>query len=415
MHNKNWFRVVTVIALTALCLLVGCQTTVPVSYTEPAHLDMSGVSKIALDSDNSQITSGISQKLTASGKYTLATEQELADWKQWNIDRQAQEVGAAELVGAYTGNAVRADSTYLGKELNVSAVVKEIGNSRGTYFVRLEGAGNDSVDIFFVESAISKLADVEKGQTISVIGECKGFNPPNMEDTAEILRILGAGRAVNIVNARFPVDGLKDYPFTLDAVITLKTNVSGGRESAALYDGPTYYKLKYTADMGYQVLRARDGSLIGEGKKQASAESSQTQDPSELPEPAPFVARAIDRAVNEFAGEIVPTQRSITITLAKEADNKEAKKAMGDAEKLAKAKNYPDAAAAYGSVYATYKNFAAGYNQAVLTEVASGVEAAIELMEALVAATGNAEAQAALKGMQDRNAANQSAAAQLAQ
>jgi hypothetical protein len=110
--------------------------------------------------------------------------------------------------------------------------------------------------------------------------------------------------------------------------------------------------------------------------------------------------------------EIVPTERTITLTLAQEADNKDAKKEMAPADDLVKAGNYADAAAAYGRVYAQYKNFAAGYNQALLTELSSGVGAAIELMEALSKETGNSMAQDALKGMQNRNAANQSAAAQ---
>jgi hypothetical protein len=436
MKNQKWFMAATAMLLVVLGLLAACQTTVPVSYTEPARLDMSGINRIAIDSNNTQVTTSISEKLNATGKYTVAPETELAAWKQWNIDRKAQRINAADLAGAYTGNAVRADSSYLGKELNVSGVVKEIGQSaRGTYFVRLAGAGNDSVDVFFVPSAISKVAAIEKGQTISVIGECKGFNAPDMEDTAEILRILGAGRAVNLADARFPVDGLDDYPFTLDAVVVLKTASSVqddshtekrtavdstgktivGADGKAVQRDVRIYDRSVTVDIDYQVLRARDGSLIGEGKKSATSGKSSNEDPSKLPAAAELVARTIPGPANEFAAEIVPTERSISITLAKESDNKEAKKEMGAAEKLVKAKNYGEAADAYGKIYAKYKNFAAGYNQAVLTEVDAGTETALELMEALAGETGNPLAQTALEGMQSRNAANQKAAAQLAQ
>jgi hypothetical protein len=447
MKNKKRFMTAGVMLLAVLCILTGCTTTVPVSYTEPARLDMSGVNRIAIDSDDSQVTTAISQRITATGKYTVASAAELSEWKQWKIERQAMdvlanyqaqaiEVSAADLVRAYSGNAVRADSSYLDKAVKVTASVKEIGiSSGGSYFVRLEGAGNDSVDVFFVSSEISGLAAVDKGQPITIIGDCRGYNLPNMADTAEILRILGAGRAVNIINATFPVDELKDYPGPVDAVITLETTSSVQDDSQTIKrpasdrngntltdsDGKTIYRdvrvyeRSVTVAMNFEVVRAGNLAPIGKGTKTATSPKSSNEDSSQLPSAADLVARTISGPVNEFTGEIVPTQRTLSITLAKESDNKEAKKEMSAAEKLVKAKNYTDAAAAYGRIYAQHKNFAAGYNHAVLTEVAAGTEEAVGLMEALAKATGNAEAQRTLAGMQSRNTANQMAAAQLAQ
>jgi hypothetical protein len=357
-----------------------------------------------------------------------AGDEELA-----NYQGQAIVISSADLVRAYSGNAVRADSSYLNKALKVNAIVKEIGiSSRGSYFVRLEGAGNDSVDVFFVSS--DGLAAVDKGQTITIIGECRGYNPPELADTAEILRILGAGRSVNIVNATFPVDGLKDYPGAVDAVISLNSTSSVQEDShtdkraavdsngktvtdangKTVYRDVRVYDRSVTVNISYQVLRARDSFLIGEGTKSGTSKSS-NEDQSKLSAPADLVATAINRPLKEFTSEIVPTQRSISITLAKESDNKEAKKEMSEAEKLVKAKNYADAVAAYGKVYAKYKNFSAGYNQAVLTEVATGTEAAVGLMEALSKETGNSMAQSMLASMKSRNASNQRAAAQLSQ
>jgi hypothetical protein len=97
--------------LVVLCLLAGCKTTVPVTYTEPARLDMSGVNRVAVDSNDSGVTESISSKLTATGKYTVASAAELSEWKQWKIEQQALqelaayqaqaiEVSAADLVGA---------------------------------------------------------------------------------------------------------------------------------------------------------------------------------------------------------------------------------------------------------------------------------------------------------------------------
>jgi hypothetical protein len=188
-----------------------------------------------------------------------------------NYQGQAVEVSSADLVGAYSGNAVRADSSYLDKALKVTAVVKEIGkSSKGSYFARLEGAGNDSVDVFFVPSAISALAAVNKGQTITIIGQCRGYNPPDMADTAEILRILGAGRSVNIVAATFPVGELQDYPGTVDAVIVLNTAVERPEETIPQQGAAPLYRPVVTVNMDYQVPRTRDSSLIGRGKKSAT-------------------------------------------------------------------------------------------------------------------------------------------------
>jgi hypothetical protein len=429
--------------------LAGCKTTVSVSYTEPARLDLSGVKRVAIDSDNSQVEAATSQKLTASGKYTVASAAELADWKQWKAERQAMEalanhqgqateISAAALLGEYARNTARADSSYLKKTLKIAAVVSEIGKSSGPsgrYFVRLEGAGNDSVVVFFASSEESRLAAVDKGQTITIIGECYGFNAPDMEDTAEILRLLGAGRSVNIIEATFPVEGLKDYSGEVDAVIILNTASSVQDEShtedraatdsngntlkdangKTVYRKVTVYDISATASINYQAVRTRNGSLIGEGTKSAASGKTSNEDRSKLPASDGLVTGAINQALGQFTAEIVPTQVSVSLTLAKESDNKEAKKEMSEAEKLVKAKKYADAAAAYGKIYAKHKNFAAGYNQAVLTEVAVGTEEALGLMEALSKETGNAMARDTLKGMQSRNAANQSAAAQLSQ
>jgi hypothetical protein len=376
-----------------------------------------------------------------------------------NYQGQAIAVSSADLVRAYSGNAVRADSSYLDKALKISAVVKEIGkSSRGAYFVRLEGAGNDSVDVFFVLSEINAVAAVDKGQTITIFGTCRGYNPPNMEDTGEILRILGAGRSVNIIDAAFPVGELKDYPGAVDAIIALNTSSSvqdsshtdkraavdsdgytvKDAEGNTVYENITIYERRAAVNMSYRVERSRDGSLIGEGTESGTTEDS-NEDSSKLDTPAELAASSIYKALSGFTDEIVPTQSSTSITLAKESENKEAKKEMRAAEKLVKgkmkfpvpflgrsnsstqtsaaenSKNYADAAAAYGKIYAKYKNFAAGYNQAVLTEASAGTAAAIVLMETLAKETGNIEAQRALAGMQSRNASNQRAAAQLSQ
>jgi hypothetical protein len=69
--------------LVAASLFSGCASaTVPVSYIVPARLDMSGVKRIAIDSNDAGVTSFISQRLSTSGVFTVAPAAELQAWKQ---------------------------------------------------------------------------------------------------------------------------------------------------------------------------------------------------------------------------------------------------------------------------------------------------------------------------------------------
>jgi hypothetical protein len=443
MHIKHSaFAKVGLAALPLILAFSGCTTTIPVSYTEPARLNMSGIKRIAIKSNDDRAASFISQRLAGTGKYTVATAAELREWERWRTDRKALEelaqkqataveVSSADLVAAYLANAVRADTSYGGKVLKTSGKVKEIGkSSRGRYFARLE-VGRDSVDVYFAASELNQLASVNKDQTITVIGDCHGFNLPDMEDTAEILRILGAGRSVNITNATFPLGQLPDYPGPVDAVIFLnkelsvKNDTHTEKRTAKDKDGKALknangnfievdtkiYDRAVTLNIGYQVIRAKDGSPIGQGTKSATANDS-NEDPSKVADSSALEAQIINQPLAAITSDMVPTERTLSLKLEKEKENKEAKKEMGGADKLAKAKDYKAAAEAYGKIYAQYKNFAAGYNQALLTEAADGVEAAVGLMGDLAKKTGNATAQAMLVEMLGRLAANKKSAEQ---
>jgi hypothetical protein len=410
---------------------------------------MSGVNRIAIDSNDAQVTSFISQVLTA-GKFTVAPAAELQAWKQWRAERQAMEelathqatatkISSADLVKEYNANAVKANTSYSRKTLRTSGTVGAIQTSSdGSYFVRLS-VGNDSVDVFFLNSELKKVADVKKGQTITIIGRCVGTKLPEMRETAEILRILGGGNHVYIDGATFPVEGLKDYPGTVDAVVTVKKDSvtkddSESRKSSEIVkdkDGNpakdsngkfitreitiTSYFRSVTVNIGYQVVRARDSSSIGSGSQTASTKSSGVTDRSLVPLASALEAKIINGPLTAFANEMVPLRKTMNITLAKDdSQDKEAKNQMSEAEKLVKAKDYKTAAASYGKTYAQYGNFAAGYNHALLTEATAGTAAAVELMEALSKKTNNPTAQSMLREMQKRNADNRKAAGQTA-
>jgi hypothetical protein len=254
-----------------------------------------------------------------------------------------------------------------------------------------------------------------------------------MGDTAEILRILGAGQHVNVINATFPVN-LKEYPGKIDVVIGIDTISSVNNDShidkraAKSSDGKTLtdsagktiyrevriYDRTVTVTINYDVLKVKNGSLIGQGTKSATSSKSSSEDSSQLAAASTLAAQAINAPLKELAGEMVPMEQSLSVTLAK-SDNKAAKGAMSNALKLVKAKDYAGAALAYGAIYAQHKDFAAGYNQAILTEVTQGTEKAIGLIEDLAKSTNDPTAQDMLRAMQQRNAANQQAARQLSQ
>jgi len=449
MNKQRLPHIITVVSFVVFIVLgLACASSapsVPVTYTAPGKLDMSGISKIAIDSNSAYVTNELTRRLTATGKYTIATAAELTAWKQSAPQRKqdeqllafqktAIEISAAALGKAYSDNSAKADLSYsydqIGKPLKISGVIKEIGNSsKGVYYARLD-AGKDSVDVYFAPNQQSIIASLNKGRTISLFGKCKGYKRPDTDDTAEILKILGKGQSVNIVDVTFPVE-LKNYTGPVDAVISITSNISlqdtsrvvkeirnvgtDAEGKAILREVSVRYNDRTgVLNINYQIARTRDGSVIGQGTKSATSPKYTDQGGSTIPSSSEIESRIIDKPLVELAGEMVPVEQTVNVPLAKEEKNKEAKKEMSEAEKLivnkSGVKNYIAAAEAYGNIYAKYKNFAAGYNQAVLTEGTAGTATAIKLMEALVIQHPDENlALTTLSEMRQRNEANQQA------
>jgi len=415
MKHKSFggWAAATAMLLLVLCLLAGCQSAaVPITYTQAARWDLSGITRIGIESNNADVGNSVALKLSAA-KYTVVSGNELALAKR---EASAQAITAVALVQAYSANGVKANTDYGRKILKITGVVSEIDqSSKGLDYVRLTGTGNDSVFAYFLSSEKSEVQKLEKGKTITIIGDCYGRSAPADEDIAEILRLLGAGNRVNIANVTFP------RGVSLDAVISLQSNssvqTSSRKENQAvgtdaagktIYQEVTVNYYDATATINYNIVRFPGNSVIGNGTGTGKSSNQSVSTTA--------VNNAISSALSSVTSEIVPTQKTVNVTLAKESENKEAQTEMAEAEKLVKAKDYKGAAAAYGTIYSKYKNFAAGYNQAVLTEATAGTAAAIGLMDALSKATSDdankALAQKTLAEMQSRNASNQRAAAQ---
>lgn len=91
-------------------------------------------------------------------------------------------VPAEELCRAYKENEIKADSEYKGKVLAVSGKVTDIGRSPdGEACVCLAGSDRESsIQCFFPKSEENVLERLSKGDTIHVVGECKGIKSCNV-------------------------------------------------------------------------------------------------------------------------------------------------------------------------------------------------------------------------------------------
>jgi hypothetical protein len=85
-------------------------------------------------------------------------------------------IDAGELHQAYQSNRIRANNLYRGKILEIVGIVYEIQNDR----INLKGQGADQrfvtgwMSVFFKDSELSKVANLEPGKIVTVVGVCEG-------------------------------------------------------------------------------------------------------------------------------------------------------------------------------------------------------------------------------------------------
>ncbi len=428
-------------------LIAGCQTAIPVSYTEPARINMDGISRIGMISNDSSAAATVSNALTSKGYTVVDGSSEIAKYNEWNSAREkkfsdykklhdyysnAIEIKAADLVSAYSSNTFRADSNYGGKTLVVKGTITDFQENA----IRL-GVGNNSVDVYIKGSEREKAASLEKGTTVTIIGECYGLKRPDLKDTGEILRILGGGQHVNIVNAAFyapPVapEDPGEYTASIDAVLNLYISSSVKIESKEQRraatdsdgniikdaDGKTVYKnvtvYRKIADViaKYNIEKL-SGEVIGSGRQSENSSSGYHEDKNELNSSEGLILSAKRKILPKVISDMIPTSKTVSVILEKsDSKDKAVKTAMSEAKKLVDAKNYVAAAESYGKIYTQSKDFAAGYNQAIITEVAKNTDEAIVLMQALAKSSENPKAKTMLNEMEVRSAKNKKSAEQ---
>ena len=421
----------TMLAAGFAALSIGCQTAIPVSYTEPARFNMAGIKKVGIVSNDNEVTTAVSDALVKTNKYTIASTEEMKAVEAWlqqlEILPEAIDTTAADIIKGYNENEMRANASYQRKILKVTGTITEIKQRA----VRL-GVGNDTVDVYIKPSEMGRGASLSKGNTVTMLGTCYGLDVPELKDMGELFSILGGGKHVNIANATFYIP---EYAGPVDAVLTVNTSDSAKIESRqaqqaakaadgttlkdasgkTVYKNVTQYRQIISVNIAYTLMRTHDGINIGSGEASGSAQSDFKDNLAELEQQrASRVSSAKKQPVRKLISDMIPTQRTLSVKLAKsDTQDKDVKNALNEANKLVKSKDYAGAAEAFGKIYAQSKDFAAGYNQAVLTEVALGTDKAVVLMEEVEKTSNREEAKRMLSEMKRRNAANQRAAEQM--
>jgi len=93
---------------------------------------------------------------------------------------EAIAVTAVDLYNLYESNALKADNTYKGKFVRVTGKVSKVDQdiiSKKPYVKLFSHPSNpymDYVQVYFKESEMDKIADLENEKTITVVGLCEG-------------------------------------------------------------------------------------------------------------------------------------------------------------------------------------------------------------------------------------------------
>jgi len=93
---------------------------------------------------------------------------------------EAIAVTAVDLYSIYDSNALKADNTYKGKFVRVTGKISGVDQdliTKKPYVKLFSDASNpymDYVNVYFKESEMDKVANLEKGKTITIVGLCEG-------------------------------------------------------------------------------------------------------------------------------------------------------------------------------------------------------------------------------------------------
>jgi hypothetical protein len=86
-------------------------------------------------------------------------------------------VGFAELYSAYESNEIKADSTYKDKTIRLTGKVGDIGKdilNKPYIKFNADDYGLTGIQAFFKIVEQTKIGELDKGQTVTIVGICKG-------------------------------------------------------------------------------------------------------------------------------------------------------------------------------------------------------------------------------------------------
>lgn len=93
-------------------------------------------------------------------------------------------ISAVDILAEYEANAVKADSKYKGKMLEISGVIDDFGKDilDQTYITISDGKefSTNDVQFYFDDSETSKVAELKKGDSVVIVGRCGEFNVFNL-------------------------------------------------------------------------------------------------------------------------------------------------------------------------------------------------------------------------------------------
>jgi hypothetical protein len=96
----------------------------------------------------------------------------------------AIQIEARRLVEDYRGNQLKADTQYKGKTLQITGKVNQVKkNYSDQYYIEIEGIGMSTIDVYVQSSELSKIGNLNSGQTITIAGKCKGYETYSVDIT----------------------------------------------------------------------------------------------------------------------------------------------------------------------------------------------------------------------------------------
>ena len=107
-----------------------------------------------------------------------ALKQFVQSYQTPSIPSDTIEISARQLYQAFKDNQLQADMTYKNKTLNVNGVVVGVNKDwNDNYYVEIEGTSSFStVDIYVNSTELNTIASLKKGQRITAVGICDGYN-----------------------------------------------------------------------------------------------------------------------------------------------------------------------------------------------------------------------------------------------